>query len=107
MLYGGLFSDESNPFYFLFCCSFEDSLSQPVDPDMPQPLVAPQLPSDTGASPGDQAQIEAQQTKHAGMHGGVVPKGPPQQSRCKWQLKGSAQVIIALRLDQFCWPFWF
>ena len=82
-------------------CSFEDSLSQPADPDLPHPLVPPQQPTDTEASG---AQVEAQQAKHAGMSGGVVPKGPPQQSRFKWQLKGSAQVIRALRSSRFCWP---
>lgn len=74
---------------------------------MPLPLVAPQRPSDTEASAGDKGQTEAQQAKHAGMGGGRVPKGPPQQSRCKWQLKPSAQVIISLHLGGICGRFGF
>lgn len=80
----------------LWCvCSFDDSQSEAADPDAAHPPVPPQRASAVGAS-GHKPQIEAQQAKHAGMGREGVPKGPPQQSRCKWQTKGSAQVMIAL-----------
>ena len=82
-------------------CSFEDSLSQPADPDLPHPLVPPQQPTDTEASG---AQVEAQQAKHAGMSGGVVPKGLPQQFGFKGKLRGSAKAIKAWRARRFVWP---
>lgn len=82
-----------------FSCSFEDSPSEPVDPDTSRSPAAPQRPiAALGALNADRAVAEAQQAKHAGMGGGRVPRGPPQQSRCKWQLKGSAQVVIAVLL---------
>ena len=77
-------------------CSLEDSLSEPADLDTARSPAAAQRPSAVlGASGAEKAETEAQQAEHAGMGGGRVPRGPPQQSRCKWQLKGSAQVVIA------------
>lgn len=81
----------------LCVCSFEDNPSEAADPDTAYSPVARHRPSTTpGASGADKAAAGAQQAKHAGEGGGRLHKGPPQQSRCKWQLKGSAQVGIAL-----------
>ena len=91
----------------LCSCSFEDSLSEPADPDTAPSLAAAQRPSPVlGPSRAGQAETEAQQAKHAGMGGGRVPTGPPQQSRCKWQLKGSAQVMSALLLGCLLQRHW-
>ena len=81
----------------LCVCSFEDSPSEAADPETAASPVAPHRPSTIpGASGADKAATEAQQAKHASTGGGRLPKGPPQQSRCQWQLKGSAQVGLAL-----------
>ena len=81
-------------------CSFEDILSEPAAFDTAGSPPAPQRPiAVLGASDADKAKTGAQQAKHAGMGGGRVPRGPPQQSRCKWQLKGSAQMVITRLLN--------
>ena len=67
-------------------------MSEP--PTTSQPLKAPQRSGALGGpgSPQLQDEGQAQQAKHTGSGAGVVPTGPPQQSRHKWQHKASAQV---------------